>query len=111
MSRVRAILTAFVTTLLLVVPMSAQAQTGNVAGRVFDASNMRPLEGVQIEVSGRGAISGADGRFLITNVPVGPQTVRATIIGYASSETARRARPPSWTSSSPWRPSHWRGSW
>ncbi len=88
MSRVRAILTAFVTTLLLVVPMSAQAQTGNVAGRVFDASNMRPLEGVQIEVSGRGAISGADGRFLITNVPVGPQTVRATIIGYASSETA-----------------------
>ena len=64
MSRVRTFLAAFVATLLLVVPMTAQAQTGNVAGRVFDASNMRPLEGVQVEVAGRGALSGADGRFL-----------------------------------------------
>ncbi|UCC25097.1 MAG: TonB-dependent receptor plug domain-containing protein, partial [Gemmatimonadales bacterium] len=87
MSRVRTFLAAFVAALLLVVPTSAQAQTGNVAGRVFDASNMRPLEGVQVEVAGRGGISGADGRFLITNIPVGPQTVRATIIGYATSET------------------------
>ena len=87
MSRVRLYLAAFVTTLLLVVPAAAQAQTGTVAGRVFDGSNMRPLSGATVQVGDRGAISGDDGRFLITNVPVGPQTVRATILGYATSET------------------------
>lgn len=87
MSRVRTFLAAFVTTLLLVVPAAAQAQTGNVAGRVFDGSNMRPLEGVTIQIGERGALTGADGRFLVTNVPVGTVSVRATILGYATSES------------------------
>lgn len=87
MSRVRTFLAAFVTTLMLVVPATAQAQTGNVAGRVFDGSNMRPLEGVTVQVGERGALTGADGRFLVTNVPVGTVSVRATILGYATSES------------------------
>ena len=87
MSRVRTFLAAFVTTLILVVPAAAQAQTGNVAGRVFDGSNMRPLEGVTVQIGERGALTGADGRFLVTNIPVGTVTVRATILGYATSES------------------------
>lgn len=87
MSRVRTVLAALVTALLLAVPGAAQAQTGTVTGRVFDASNMRPLEGVQVQVGETGGLTNASGRFVVTNVPVGTVTVRATIIGYTSTET------------------------
>ena len=62
---------------------NAQAGTGTVQGVVRTES--RVLEGVSVTVVGTtlGALTRADGRFTIPNVPAAAQTVRATRIGYA----------------------------
>ena len=75
--------------LLLGAPAAAQQQaTGTIRGQATDAVTMRPLSGVQISVpgTGRGALANASGQFLVLNVPVGTFTVKAEIIGYATSE-------------------------
>src|SRR5215510_11993339 len=63
---------------------AAQAQqVGRIAGRVTAAEGQY-LPGIQIFVVGstRGAVSDSAGRFTITDVPVGQQTVRATRLGF-----------------------------
>ncbi|MEX2528256.1 MAG: TonB-dependent receptor [Gemmatimonadota bacterium] len=59
-------------------------QVGTVTGTVIDGTNMRPLNGAQVSIEGtsRGALADARGRFLITNVPAGTQSVRVTYLGY-----------------------------
>src|SRR5258705_9621663 len=73
----------------LAAPAHAQ-RTGTIVGRVTDGRSTQPLAGITIEVEGLrlGATTGDDGRYRITNVPVGPQSVTARRIGYA---VARRA--------------------
>ncbi|MBW3553255.1 MAG: SusC/RagA family TonB-linked outer membrane protein [Gemmatimonadetes bacterium] len=63
-------------------------QTGTIQGTVTDAESLRPLAGVQLQVVGTrlGGLTNADGRFMITGVPAGEQTVRATSIGYRTVE-------------------------
>ncbi len=71
------------------IPSAAVAQgSGTVMGVVVDESTQRPLAGAQIFVAGtsRGTITDQDGRYLIPNVPTGPQIVRATLIGYSQGE-------------------------
>ena len=67
----------------LAVPLSLNAQTGQITGQVVDAATQRPLGEVQvfIEGSGLGALTRVDGRYLILNVPVGVNTVTAQRIG------------------------------
>lgn len=70
-------------------PMAeAQAQeAGTVRGTVTsDVGN--PLSGVSVSVVGteRGTLTRGDGSFEITGVPAGPQTIRATSLGYAAGE-------------------------
>jgi iron complex outermembrane receptor protein len=67
------------------VPGQAQAQTGTVAGRIFDDASMRPIDGVTLTVvgTGRTGLTNADGRFVITAVPVGEQIILAEVLGYA----------------------------
>jgi TonB-dependent SusC/RagA subfamily outer membrane receptor len=62
----------------------AQPATGAVRGRVTDAASGRPLDAVQVVVDGTrlGVASGADGAFLIANVPAGARSVTARRIGY-----------------------------
>ena len=62
--------------------LDAQAQ-GQIVGQVTEQATMRPLPGVQVYVEGAGlgALSRADGRFLILNVPAGTHTVVAERIG------------------------------
>ncbi len=64
----------------------AAQNTGSVRGRVVEASTLRPMTGVQVTVpgTGRGALSDAAGNFLINNVPLGAQTVRADMLGYTA---------------------------
>lgn len=72
---------------LLCVPGFAFAQnTGTVTGTVTASDSKAPVVGVNVFVVGtaRSAISGADGRYVITNVAAGTRTVRAASIGYAS---------------------------
>jgi len=65
--------------------LSAQ-QVGSVTGTVVDATNRQALSGAQVSIEGtqRGGLSDARGRFLILQVPTGPQTVRVTYIGYGT---------------------------
>jgi TonB-linked SusC/RagA family outer membrane protein len=86
-SSTRRWLFAAVTTAILALPASLMAQaTGQITGTVTtEAGN--PLAGAAVAVAGttRGAQTGADGRFTITAVPAGSQTVRATFAGYGES--------------------------
>ena len=78
--------------MLAVVMLSATEltaqQAGTIRGRVIEAATQRPLSGVQVVVEGaeRGALTNANGAYIIVGVPAGPQTLRAQLIGYSSSE-------------------------
>ena len=68
------------------VPRAAEAQTaGTVRGRVVDAASKRPVGDVQVLVvgTGSGALSNANGDFVIAGVPSGERTLRARRIGFA----------------------------
>ena len=72
--------------LLLAAATPALAQeTGTLQGTVVDATTQRPVADVQVLVVGTrlGGRTGDYGRFTVTNVPAGLQTVRAARIGYA----------------------------
>ena len=71
---------------LLLLPSLATAQAGGtVSGRVLDASSQAPIAGAQVVVAGTqvGALTTAEGRYTIRNVPTGNVTLRALRIGYA----------------------------
>src|ERR1043165_7002295 len=70
---------------LFTVAATAQAQqVGRIVGRVNAAEGLY-LPGIQVTVVGttRGAVSDTAGRFTISDVPAGPQVIRATRLGYA----------------------------
>ncbi|HVH66903.1 MAG TPA: SusC/RagA family TonB-linked outer membrane protein [Gemmatimonadales bacterium] len=69
-------------------PVSAQAPPGTVRGRVSDAATRQPLAGVTLSIGSRGALTQADGRYVITGVPIGTDTLRARLIGYARAAQA-----------------------
>lgn len=60
-------------------------RTGVIEGRVVHAITQQPIAGAQVLVpgTGRGAQASEDGRFRITNVPVGVVSLQARAIGYA----------------------------
>jgi len=88
MRRVRCIFSALMAGVLWVAPLSGQAVTGTIRGRVTDSATQQPLSGVTITAANRGALSQADGRFIITGVPAGAQTVRTSMLGYADGTKA-----------------------
>src|SRR5690554_3030114 len=73
--------------LLTAAPLFSQA-TGTVMGTVVEARTMRPLSGAQVQVvgTGIGALTNADGRFMLVNVAAGATTIRAGMIGHGSLE-------------------------
>jgi TonB-linked SusC/RagA family outer membrane protein len=76
------------------VPLWAQT-TGSVRGTVTVQLTDRPLSGARIQLLGTQLSGTADqsGNFEIRNVPMGTYTIRTTIIGYASMETAVNVTP------------------
>jgi len=70
----------------LVVVGVAVAQTGRIRGRVTDAQTGEALVGANVFVEGSmaGAATDENGEYLISNVPVGKQTMEASYIGYRS---------------------------
>lgn len=66
----------------------ARAQTGKITGTVTDAETGRPIEGAQVTLvgTGRGAITGSNGRYFIISVTPGTYAVQARRIGYQSEE-------------------------
>jgi len=74
--------------LLLLSPpvlLSAQAATGTVRGKVTDGANGRALAEAQVSVAGTrlGAISGANGDYVLLEVPVGPRVINIRRLGYS----------------------------
>jgi len=59
-------------------------EVGDIVGTVTDPSTNEPVSVAQISVLGttRGALSGADGRFIIVGVPAGEHTLVVQRIGY-----------------------------
>ena len=67
------------------VPGEASAQNeGTLVGRVTAVKTLEPVAGATITVVGTSvtAVTGDDGRFVLGNVPVGEQSVRAERLGY-----------------------------
>jgi hypothetical protein len=65
---------------------AAQAEEGaRIVGRVFDLESGRGLVGARVTVQGTSlaTLTGADGRFVINDLPVAPVTVVAAYLGYA----------------------------
>ena len=86
----RFLFVAAIAMLLLPSVMKAQINQPNqttqtVRGQVCDVASGEPMIGVTVTVENgisMGAVSDADGNFVINNVPVGRHSVRATYIGY-----------------------------
>ena len=68
----------------LVVLCSKPRVTGRVTGTIVEARTGAPLAAVLVKVqsTGQQAFSDADGKFEIANVPVGPQTLLVSVVGY-----------------------------
>jgi TonB-linked SusC/RagA family outer membrane protein len=73
---------------MLVFAVPGQAQTGQIAGKVIETGTGKPLVGAQVFIpnTGLGVLTAQNGSYLLLNVPVGPTTVRVTMIGYAASD-------------------------
>src|SRR5436309_4650882 len=75
-------------TVLEMASLGAQQPTGTIRGRVSDAATQQPLSAVTVTVGSRAALTQADGRYVITGVPAGTDSVRARMIGYAPAAQA-----------------------
>ncbi|HEY6808873.1 MAG TPA: SusC/RagA family TonB-linked outer membrane protein [Gemmatimonadales bacterium] len=74
---------------LWLAPLAAQQPTGTVRGQVVvDDSAKQPLPGVTVSIGNRIAVTLADGRYVITGVPAGTDTIKARLIGYAAVKQA-----------------------
>jgi hypothetical protein len=64
------------------------SQTGVIKGIVLDKQSESPLQGAAIELlnmdTATGVITDFDGRFIITDVPIGRQAVQVSFIGFES---------------------------
>jgi len=80
----RRITQAFLGATVLIALSSVAAAQGTVTGTVVAEDTGQPLQNVQLVVVGTnlGALSGADGSFVIDNVPTGSQEIEARRIGY-----------------------------
>jgi iron complex outermembrane receptor protein len=69
--------------LSLIVLGDVRAQTGTVTGSVSNAATRAYLEGAVVEITtlGRMALTDADGRYILRDVPEGTHQVRASYLG------------------------------
>ncbi len=76
------------TLLFLLTGSVFSAVVGKITGVVTDAETQQALVGVTVSVQGTtwGAITDADGRYSILNVPVGDYTIVMTAVGYSTVE-------------------------
>ena len=83
-------LLAFLALLTAAARPAAAQETGTIQGSVTDAESGSPVQGARVSVDGTaiGAATGADGRYVLRNVPAGTRTVRVSMLGYAGAQRA-----------------------
>ncbi|NJD18417.1 MAG: SusC/RagA family TonB-linked outer membrane protein [Gemmatimonadetes bacterium] len=71
-------------------PLAAQGQS--VSGTVLNGATLRPLSGAQVLIEGtqRGALTDANGRFVLQNVTGAAVELRVIMIGYKDSRVTAR---------------------
>jgi len=73
-------------TLVLLTAVGALAQTQTIRGTLYDAASKTPLVGATVTIPDSspflGTVTDTDGRFRLTNVPVGRIRVKITSVGY-----------------------------
>ena len=81
--------------MLVAAPSIVSAQTGTIVGSVVDATTQRALQSAQVFVpgTGLGALTAQNGRFTLSNVPAGTQTIRVLLIGYAQQDRTVNVTP------------------
>ena len=62
----------------------AQHQTGSLQGLVLDKASNQPLPWMNVLIGGTslGTTTDVEGRYMIRNIPVGPVTVKFSMVGY-----------------------------
>lgn len=91
MRRAWFVIVAFLTVAVMA-PLSAQQRTGTIRGRVTDDATQKPLVGVRVSAGGRAVVTRADGRYVLTNVAAGTDTLRARYLGYTPMKRAVTVR-------------------
>jgi iron complex outermembrane receptor protein len=76
-----------------IAPLRAQEPTGSIRGRVTDESLQQPLQGAVVRVGSQTTQTRADGGYLLPTVPVGTDSLRVTMIGYAPAVRAVTVAP------------------
>jgi len=79
----RHLVPALVGGLFWVAQLGAQQPTGTIRGHVTDAATQQPLSAATVAVGSRATLTQTDGRFVLTGVPAGTDSVRARMLGYA----------------------------
>ena len=71
--------------LFFFLPALLFAQKGTVRGNVFDKASAAPVSFATVGIlgTGLGATTDLNGFFTISNVPLGPQKLKVSFIGYA----------------------------
>ncbi len=72
----------YLTIFLLIIINLLNAQ--QIKGKVIESQNKQPIQGVSVYISNssKGAVTLADGSFILTNPPIGNITLVASMIGY-----------------------------
>ena len=65
-----------------------RAEMGTISGVITEAASTSPVAGARVGIAGMqiGAVTGADGRYPIGNVPAGSHTLQVRMIGYTMLE-------------------------
>ena len=61
----------------------ALAQEASIRGRVTDSMTLTPLAGVQVSFGSKATLTLADGRYVLSGVTPGADTLRVRMLGYA----------------------------
>ena len=78
---------------MLPLPALAQPPEGTIRGQVRRADGQAvPSVTVTLKGTNRGSLTDETGQFTLTNVPVGPQTVLISLVGYRSDENTVTVR-------------------
>lgn len=74
-----------VSMLMLTAGLAKAQQSGRITGMVIDSATTKPLSSARVLVVGTtlGANTNSEGRFTVSNVPIGTQQLRITRIGFA----------------------------